>query len=117
MTSELKGKVRNLVETMYGLENSCKNADVMKNQCLVDALKDHLGFCYKVSVDVVCSMMLMFVTPTSPLETQLVMFRGKAYTSTASYKRLSMFCSMQTRRTRGFYSLNTSALFRFQVWH
>jgi len=54
LTSELKGKARSLVETMYGLENSCKDADVMKNQRLVDDLKDRLGFCYKVSEDAVC---------------------------------------------------------------
>ena len=54
LTSELKGKACSLVETMYGLENSCKDADVMKNQHLVDDLKDRLGFCYKVSADAVC---------------------------------------------------------------
>ncbi|KIM50687.1 hypothetical protein SCLCIDRAFT_144848, partial [Scleroderma citrinum Foug A] len=47
LTSELKGKVCSLVKTMYGLENSCKNVDVMKNKHLVDDLKDQLGFCYK----------------------------------------------------------------------
>jgi len=54
LTSELKAKVRNLVETMYGFENLCQDEDIARNQHLVCDLKDRLGFCYKVSVDVVC---------------------------------------------------------------
>ena len=66
LTSELKGKAHSLVETMYGLENSCKNADVVKNRHLVDDLKDQLGFCYKVSAVEVGYVMLMSMAPASP---------------------------------------------------
>jgi len=50
LTGELKAKIRPLIETMYGFEESLdETSSTTKNCGLVARLKTSLGFCYKVS--------------------------------------------------------------------
>jgi hypothetical protein len=48
LTSELKSKIRPLVEVMYGFESSAKSAVKDRNRKLVEDLTEDFGFCYKV---------------------------------------------------------------------
>ncbi|KAF9237172.1 hypothetical protein BU15DRAFT_33072, partial [Melanogaster broomeanus] len=47
LTSELKSKIRPLVEVMYGFESSAKTAIKARNRKLVEDLTEDFGFCYK----------------------------------------------------------------------
>ncbi|KIJ11911.1 hypothetical protein PAXINDRAFT_15242 [Paxillus involutus ATCC 200175] len=47
LSGELKTKIRPLVETMYGFENSVKPAVVGRNRALVEDLKTDFGLCYQ----------------------------------------------------------------------